>query len=1022
MDARKPWRSLEQLADDPKAVAFLEREFPEGASEPPEGVSRRTVLSLLGASLSMAGLAACRRPVEKIVPYTEAPENVIPGVPRRYATTMPLGLSSYGLVVESHEGRPTKIEGNELHPATQGASSAWIQASILDLYDPDRSRQLRKDGAASDWPAFAAAWGEMAQEHAADGGAGLAVLCESYSSPTLSRLSGEFRARYPHAAWVNWEPVSDENALRGIERATGGAHRLLNHFDRAQVILSLDSDFLVGEADAVRAARGYASGRRVRATQDEMNRLYVVEAAHSVTGANADHRLPLASDRVGAFAVALHSRLKSKGLPLEGNGAAPQLSDVAPEWLDAAADDLLAHRGSSLLVVGRRQPEAVHALALAINSALGNLGQTVQLFPATDAGLPDSGQLGELVSAMKSGSVKTLVTIGGNPVYQAAADLEFGSALTHVATVIHLSDRVDETSALAHWHIPRTHFLECWGDARTVDGVRSVIQPLIEPLYAGKSDVELLGLLADGEDTSGHDRVRSTWRAFLGELDFDRRWNRTLHDGLLEDDVLEPVQPGIVGSADFPGEAAREATTDSLELVFQASNAVFDGRYANNGWLQELPDSVTKLTWDNAALLSPATAADLGLSNEQEVRLSYQERELTLPVWIVPGQAAGTVVLSLGYGRTAAGRVGDAAGFNAYALRTSAAPDFGRGASLSATGGSYLLAQTQDHGSMKEPDLPLRPGKERPLVRRGTLDEFRANPEFPREMVEVPHNRSIWEDREYNEGLQWGMSIDLGSCTGCNTCVVACQSENNVPIVGKQEVRNGREMHWLRLDRYFQGDPADPETLFQPVPCMHCENAPCEQVCPVAATVHNDEGLNSMVYNRCIGTRYCANNCPYKVRRFNFFNYTKDTPESLQLASNPDVTVRSRGVMEKCTYCVQRLNAARIDAKLQSETAKRDSRYAGMPEPQLVESLVHDMLASGELQTACQQACPADAISFGNVLHEPGAVAQDKALPHSYSLLEEMHCKPRTTYVAKLTNPHGSLVDSGGQHSDEGHG
>jgi molybdopterin-containing oxidoreductase family iron-sulfur binding subunit len=989
---KRYWRSLEQLAGDPTARAFQEREFPEGASELPQGIDRRTMITLVGASLSMAGLSACR-PVEKIVPYVEAPEQVVPGIPRRYATTMPLGLGGYGLVVESHEGRPTKIEGNTLHPSTGGSSSAWLQASILDLYDPDRSRSPMQGVERKGWADFVAAWQALEPAHLEDGGAGLAVLTEPFSSPTMARLATAFRERFPQARSVAWEPVSDENVYRGIEKATGTLHQPVLHVGWARVILALDSDFLLTESESVRHARGFADARRVASTADSMSRLYVVEGVHSVTGANADHRLRLRTSRATAFVVALAARLQARGLNLELPAAARSvaLPEVEPHWLDALADDLMANRGAGLIVAGRRQPPAVHAAVHALNAALGNVGATVIYRPITDAAPSDGKAFAALVAAMTGGAVKTLIVLGGNPVYNAPADVGFEQALSNVENVVHLGSHRDETSVLSQWHLPRAHYLESWSDVRAAGGTLGVVQPLIEPLFGGKSDVELLGLLATGEDRAGYDLVRETWSARLGDADFERRWRRVLHDGLLEEPTepaadeqapaAEPYWPQLLAaaSAQGPGEGG-------LELVFQLSSAVHDGRFANNGWLQELPDPITKLTWDNAALLSPATAREHGLRNEDVVRLSYRGREIETPVWIVPGQADGTVGLVLGYGRRAAGRIGDGTGVDVYALRHSDALDFGGGVSLEKTGRRYPLSQTQDHGSMTEPDMLLRKGRRRPIVREATLEEFRHEPTFAREMVEVPHTKALWHEREYDQGYQWGMTIDLNACIGCNACVVACQSENNVPIVGKDQVRRGREMHWLRVDRYFEGGEDDPQTVFQAVPCMQCENAPCEQVCPVAATTHDEEGLNVMVYNRCIGTRYCSNNCPYKVRRFNFYNFTKHTPETMRLAQNPDVTVRSRGVMEKCSYCLQRLSAAKIQAKLDGREVR-----------------------DGEIQTACQQACPARAIEFGNIRDTESRVAVSKRQDRNYGLLEELHTKPRTTYLAKLRNRNEEL-------------
>ena len=996
--SRTYWRSLAQLDESPASRAFLEREFPEGASEPPEGITRRDMMMLLGASLSLAGLAGCRRPVEHIVPYVNAPEEIVPGIPRYYATTMPFGRSAYGLIVESHEGRPTKIEGNPSHPSTLGASSARIQASVLGLYDPDRSNTIRLKGEPKSWDDFVTAWGQLSEAHAADGGAGLAVLSESFSSPTLARLASEFRAKYPRTIWATYEAVSDENRLAGLRSATGRDLDLMLRIDQASVILALDADPLLTDPEMIRHTRGFAAGRRAGASGgapstssgQAMNRLYAVEGVSSLTGAMADHRLRLESRQIAPFLAALAARLVPPAAGLSAVLSAVALAEaealaeveaanvavpgVDPRWIDALAKDLLANRGKGLIVAGERQPAAVHAAVCALNTSLGNTGRTVSYYETKDAALPSVNSLASLVSAMEGGAVQTLVVLGGNPVFDAPADLDFASAMAKVPHSIALGHTVDETSSKAEWHVPRAHYLESWGDARAVGGTLSVVQPLILPLFGGRTPVEVLGLMVAGqldsrtagpppprEERSGYDIVRETWKPILGEAEFDRKWNRVLHDGLLAGSELQEVVPNVTGDT-FAELARATGSAGGLEIAFLPSPSLHDGRFANDGWLQELPDPLTKLTWDNPALVSPKTAETLGLASEDLVRLDHAGRSLELPVWILPGMADGVVALTLGYGRLRAGRIGSGVGFDAFTVRRSGAPGFDSGASLTKLGRTYPLSATQEHGSMEG----------RPVVRESTLTELQSksaagaeraespqgaeSPEAVRPegqeapgalgvFEEEPEHFSLWKEHAYDQGHQWGMTIDLNSCIGCNACMVACQSENNIPVVGKVQVKNGREMHWIRVDRYFSGDPSgSPEIVFQPVPCMHCEDAPCEQVCPVAATVHDGEGLNVMVYNRCIGTRYCSNNCPYKVRRFNFFNFTKDTPDILKLAMNPDVTVRARGVMEKCTYCTQRINRTKIDAKL----AWRELR-------------------DGDVKTACQQACPASAIEFGNL-------------------------------------------------------
>jgi MoCo/4Fe-4S cofactor protein with predicted Tat translocation signal len=997
--SRTYWRSLAQIEDRPEFRAALEREFPEGASELPEGVTRREMMMLLGASLSLAGLAGCRRPVEEIVPYVTAPEEIVPGIPRYYATTMPFGRSAYGLIVESHEGRPTKIEGNPNHPASLGASNTRIQASVLGLYDPDRSQSVTLKGTRTSWNDFVMAWGKLSEAHAADGGASLAVLSESFSSPTLARLASEFRARYPKAIWATYEAVSDENRLAGLRSATGRDLDLMLRLDRAAVILALDADPLLTDPENIRHARGFADGRRAGAAGGAMNRLYAVEGVYSLTGAMADHRLRLESRQIASFVAALAARL---GLPGGENLGGTGGQGVDSRWIDALAKDLQANRGRSLIVAGERQPAAVHAAVFALNTHLGNTGTTVSYHETRDAALPSVSSLATLVSAMSGGAVQTLVVLGGNPVFDAPTDLDFAAAMAKVPHSIALGHSVDETSSQAEWHIPRAHYLESWGDARAVGGTLSVVQPLILPLFGGRTPIEVLGLMVGDKDRPGYDIVRETWNPILGAGEFDSKWNRVLHDGLLSGSDLPAVVPTLtpqpvaelgrlIGGAGG-SQPAEAGSPGGVEIVFLPSPSLHDGRFANDGWLQELPDPLTKVTWDNPALVSPKTAEGFGLANQDVIRLDYSGRSLELPVWILPGMADGVVALTLGYGRRRAGRIASGVGFDTFTVRSSKALGFDSGVKLTRVGRTHPLSATQDHGSMEG----------RPIVRESTLTELRSEAAAP-EPAEGAHAEgepsalgvypeetehfSLFPTHTYDQGHQWGMTIDLNTCIGCNACMTACQSENNVPVVGKVQVARQREMHWIRVDRYFSGDPSgNPEVVFQPVPCMQCEDAPCEQVCPVAATVHDGEGLNVMVYNRCIGTRYCSNNCPYKVRRFNFFNYTKDTPDILRLAMNPDVTVRARGVMEKCSYCTQRITRAKIDAKLTGRA-----------------------LRDGDVKTACQQACPAAAIEFGDLRDPASRVVKAKADPRNYALLAELNTKPRTTYLAKVRNPNPEL-------------
>jgi molybdopterin-containing oxidoreductase family iron-sulfur binding subunit len=997
--SRDYWRSLRAQKDDPAFLEIAGREFPEGASEPPEGITRRDLMTLLGASLSLAGLAGCRRPLQHIVPYVDPPEQVIPGVPRHYATTMPFGRSAYGLVVESHEGHPTKIEGNPRHPSSLGASSVRTQAAILNLYDPDRGQVVKQRGEAKAWADFVTAWTALDKDLAPAGGEGLAVVSPSFASPTLARLKNVFLSRFPRARWATYEAWSDENLLEGIRMATG---RLLEpelRTDKAKILLALDADLFLLDPESIRNARGYAAGRALGSAGGEMNRLYAVEAAYSMTGLMADHRLRLPSTAVARFVLALARALGLGGTPAGG----ADLDEKGQRFLKAVASDLQKERGRGLVVAGLSQPPAVHAAVAAINAALGNAGQTVVYHEPLHASLPDRGSLRALCDAMRGGAVKALVVLGGNPTFDAPADFGFGEAAQKAGTTIVLSDREDETARLATWYVPQAHFLETWGDARDASGTLSVIQPLILPLYGGKTDAEMLGLLGSGQDRPGYDLVRETWQPLLGAAGFEPRWNRLLHDGVFEGSRSPEVTAAIGSEALshlLAAETSGETWKEGFEIVFLPSSSVHDGRFANNGWLQELPDPITKVTWDNPALLSPATAKKLGVENEDMVHVEHNGRSMDLPAFVVPGLAEGTVVLTLGYGRSAGGRVANGVGFDVQRLRTSAAPDAARNVHVKKTGAKYPLATTQEHGSMEG----------HPIILEATVEEFRREPDFAKRRAEPqeeggaekpgtagetsggeaenrPRGLSLFAEKRYDKGNQWGMTIDLNTCVGCNACIVACQSENNVPVVGKDQVRRQRNMHWLRVDRYFTGDPfGDAPAAVQPVPCMQCENAPCEQVCPVAATVHDDEGLNVMVYNRCIGTRYCSNNCPYKVRHFNFYNFTKDTPEVVKLAQNPDVTVRARGVMEKCTYCTQRINAVKIDAKIK-----------GKP------------LQDGDVQTACQQSCPVGAINFGNLLDANSRVAKEAASPRNYALLAELYTRPRTTFLARLRNPHPDL-------------
>ena len=980
LNGKSYWRSLNQLADTPEFRAFLEQEFPEEASDLPAQMNRRKFLTLMGASMAMAGLVSCRRPVEKIIPYVKAPEEIIPGVPKRYATTMPFGTDAYGLVVETHEGRPTKIEGNTKHPATLGSSDIFMQAAILGLYDPDRSQKVREKGTEKEWADFVVFWQKLYPEMISRQGAGLAFLTTSSASPSFYRQQLDLQNELPGSKWYTWEPVSSENVRNGISAVTGEQLNPTYDVAKAKIILTIDSDLFLSEPGHLRHARGFAAGRRVQSEKDDMNRLYAVESAFTVTGGMADHRKALPSNQMHRFVFQLIKVLKGYAVNLDGIDIPPEETKIDQKWIQALANDLVANRGKSLIVAGSHLPAEVHALTSILNHSLGNTGNTISYHKPRYENFDRAEDIKNLVEEINGDKIETLVMIGGNPVYNAPADLNFKEVLQKVPHTVHLNEYFDETSGSAEWHIPQTHFLEEWGDTQASDGTLGVIQPMIAPLFGGKSPLELIHFLAAGTQSTGYELVRETWRSILPVTNFEQNWRRVLHDGLFADSQLVKQNPKFDFRAVNRMPASETVSSDNtLEVVFRPSPAVYDGRFANNGWLQELPDGISKLVWDNAALMSPSTAKRFGVKNEDVVVLEKHGRSLALPVWIVPGFAENSVTVYLGYGRTAAGRIGNGVGFNAYKLRTSAEGGYSQGMSLRKTIETYTLTSTQDHGSMEG----------RPIVREATLDAYRKNPRFAREMVEHPPLESLWEEHSYDEGYQWGMTIDLNACTGCNACTIACQSENNIPIVGKEQVRNGREMHWLRMDRYFKGDMEDPEMVFQPVACQHCENAPCEQVCPVAATVHDSEGLNVMTYNRCIGTRYCSNNCPYKVRRFNFFNYTNQLPEIVKMAQNPDVTVRSRGVMEKCTYCVQRISEAKISARKENRTLK-----------------------DGEVISACQQACPTDAIVFGNINDPASRVTQMKRIDRSYELLAELNIQPRTSYLARLRNPNPDLEQS----------
>lgn len=1046
LNGPKYWRSLDELADTPGFREHLAREFPEGASEL-NGVDRRQFMKLMAASFALGGLglAGCRRPEAHILPYGKSVEYTVPGLPLYFATAMPLRKSAIPLLAETHQGRPTKLEGNPSYLPHGGASSLLAQASVLDLYDPERATAHTSGGKVITPAAVNAILAGINSTYAGSG-EGLAFLADESASPTRARLVTKLKQLYPRAVWAEYEPVQDEPPVAAAQAAFGRNVKPVYRFAQAKRILSLDADFFHAEAGSLYYARDFAKGRRVNKPTDEMNRLYVVESGFSLTGSMADHRLRLASQDILSLAAAIANKVHGAGF--EPFALENKLS-VNPQWIEQCAKDLMAHPGESLVVAGAHQPEYVHMVAYAINAKLGNLGKTVDFVEFTPSG---ASTIQALATAIKAGAVKTLVVLGGNPAYNAPADLDFAALLKSVPTVIRHGYYADETSALAGTHIAGTHYLESWGDARTVDGTIVPIQPMIMPLFNGMSEVELLARVTGEANADAYAEV------FVTHGGDKKVFEKFLHDGLLEGSAYKKVAVTL-GNLNFSF-ANRPSFTalskDNLEIRFATDHKMDDGRFANNGWLQECPDPMTKISWDNAILVSPRLAKELGIvpggsllqvarkeeaefvqgkENARVFEVTVNDRKVSGPVHIQPGLANYTIVLPLGYGRGQSGHIGTGTGFNAYAVRTSAGMGFVTGAKLTDTGRRMKLANTQEHWSMEGRDI----------VREANHAEFKANPKFVDGIgmeshtppvlgkdagkdaafiaTTTPRGNSLYETPDLTGTHQWGMSIDLNTCIGCNACIVACQAENNIPIVGKDQVMRGREMQWIRLDRYYsdgnadaeafgaEGNkvlPEDPQVSMQPMTCQHCELAPCETVCPVNATVHDDEGLNLMAYNRCIGTRYCANNCPYKVRRFNFFDFNKratdalymgplghqsEMPELVKMVKNPDVTVRMRGVMEKCTYCTQRIQQAKI-------AQKRKAGASG-----------DVVIPDGTVRTACQQVCPVDSIVFGDIKDANSAVSLAKAQDRDYAVLGYLNIRPRTTYLGKLRNPNPHMPD-----------
>jgi MoCo/4Fe-4S cofactor protein with predicted Tat translocation signal len=979
------WRSLDELAESEEFLEYLQDEFPQQVRSS-KGLDRREFLKLMAASLGLAGLTACMpRQNELIMPYTQAPPELVPGQPMVYASAYEMDGYARGILVTSHMGRPIKIEGNPDHPGSLGASDPFMQASILEMYNPDRSEVISSGGRIRTGAAFHNDLRQALSIQSARQGNGLRLLTKSITSPTLAAQIEQLLETFPGAEWIQYDPVTRDNVRLGAEMAFGEANETVYDFNQANVILSLDSNFLYEEPGSLNYTRAFSTRRTVLEGQLNPNRLYVVEGSFTITGASADHRLPVRPSQVEGIASQIAQLLGVQGIETSaGLGM-----ELPGGWLESLAQDLQENAGNSIVIAGIRQPPAVHALAHAMNEALGNIGSTVFHTGAVFAEpINQMESIESLVRDMNAGNVELLIIIDGNPVYDSPANLDFIGAMQRVGMSVYLGLYDNETAIRASYHVPATHFLEMWSDTRAFDGTVSIVQPLIEPIYGGMSPHELIAELLGQPEARGHDIVRGYWQEEFGAEDedpeFDRWWQQVLHDGFIPGTAL-PAQTTSV-SPDWQTRLKKPARVimaqqpvgqNELEIVFEPDPTMWDGRFANNAWLHELPKPITKIVWDNAALIGPSTAEQLDLFNLDVVRLNYQNRVVNAPIWVMPGLAEGVVLVHLGYGRTRGGQVLQRTGFSAYTLRTTDTPWFGSGLEVRSTGQRYSLVSTQLHHSMEGRDLVLR----------GTVAQFEQDPDFLHaggHYGDAPP--SLYPDFPY-DGHAWGMSINLSACTGCNACVIACQAENNIPVVGKDQVATGREMHWLRIDTYYEGGLDNPEVHFQPLPCMHCEKAPCEPVCPVAATVHSAEGLNEMVYNRCIGTRYCSNNCPYKVRRFNFLQYSEEAIP-LQLMHNPEVTVRSRGVMEKCTYCVQRINQARI-------TAKKENRP----------------VAANEIMTACQQACPADAIVFGDINNPEDPVTHLKEQPHNYGLLSHLGTQPRTTYLAKLKNPNPQIED-----------
>ena len=986
------WKSLKDISSEDDYNRFLK----QSEHNIDNGLSRRNFLSLIAASVALAGLEGCKKPVQKIIPYVEAEIGTIPGIPKYYASTLPFKNNALGVVIENHDERPVKVEGNEKHPTSLGKSNSFAQASTLEMYDPDRARGVKFKGNKVDWNEYL----KFAKSINDGNGKGLAVLMQESSSPTIKSIQEDFKKNLPNADWVVYESVNNENLYDGIELAFSKRLQPLYRLEKAQIIVSLGSDFLGVDDNNIYHTRKFAQNRNIVDENSTMNRLYVAESSISSTGSSADHRLNVPQHEMENLLAELAYELKQLGLRIE----AKKVKSSNNLWVKAAAKDLFDGRGESIIIGGSSLSKEFHQLIALINY---NLKAPIDYYPLNMSQVSSVKNFDSLCKDMKDGKINNLIILGANPVYDSPVDFDFEESLKKVKNSVHLTNIIDETSKLCSWNIAMNHYFECWGDAMTYDGHVSIVQPQIMPLFDSKSIIQVLSPIVHSKEQSAYDTVKNVWKSnIIKSGNFEREWDKVLHDGLYKKPILKKVKVRPASKISTAVLNNYSLDNDKFEIVFCPSSSVYDGRYANNGWLQEIPKPITSLTWDNAALISMKVAKKLNIKNGQMLEISVGDNSINIPAFITPGQNQKSITLELGYGRKFNGRIGNEVGFNVYPLRSSDSPSFILNGSIKVLNETYPLASTQDHHGLEDDkyaapgfdDLANKEVQSRipELVKQSTLDYYKDNPDWVQKKVEQhkPDKKRSWADHsmynpdwDYSKGPQWGMSIDLTSCTSCNACSIACQSENNIPVVGKQQVMNGREMHWIRIDNYFAGDPDNPEVSTQSVACVHCELAPCETVCPVAATTHSSDGVNQMTYNRCLGTRYCANNCPYKVRKFNFYNYTKDLPEVVQMAMNPDVSIRFRGVMEKCTYCYQRISSARI-------TAENEGRE----------------IKDGDFQVACQQSCPADAIKFGDINDPNSEVSKAKRRNRDYALLAHLGTAPRTTYLAKIRNQNPMLV------------